>query len=156
MSEADRTTITYRQAVPADLPAIEALLVAAALTMAGVADHLTGFLLASDGATVVACAGLEIYGGTALLRSVVVDAAYLNRGVARRLVRAMLERAAAHRVTEVYLLTTTAAEYFRRFGFRPIAREEVAASVQASKEFGDSCCASAQAMRLRVNASKEV
>ena len=39
----------------------------------------------------------------------------------------------------VYLLTETAAEFFPRFGFRPIARDTVDPAVRASVEFTSAC-----------------
>ncbi len=139
-----------RSAHAQDLDEIEHLLQRAGLTIAGVRDHLDGFEVAEEEGRIVASAGLEIYGAAALLRSVAVDPAHRNRGVARELVQRLLNRAAGNGAGAVYLLTTTAADYFRRFGFEAIARDDVALVVQASEEFGDAYCETAQAMRLRV------
>jgi amino-acid N-acetyltransferase len=49
---------------------------------------------------------------------------------------------------ELYLLTETAAEYFPRFGFRPIAREAVSPAIHGSVEWTSACPVSAQAMVL--------
>ena len=46
------------------------------------------------------------------------------------------------------LLTTTAADFFLRFGFRPINRAEFPLITQASVEFQEACTASATAMSL--------
>jgi N-acetylglutamate synthase-like GNAT family acetyltransferase len=47
----------------------------------------------------------------------------------------------------VYLLTTTAADFFaRHFTFRPIGRAEVPVAVQQSVEFISACPQTAQAM----------
>jgi len=45
------------------------------------------------------------------------------------------------------LLTTTAADFFPKFGFEPIARADVPASVQSSIEFTSACPATATVMR---------
>jgi amino-acid N-acetyltransferase len=50
----------------------------------------------------------------------------------------------------VFLLTTTAERFFPRFGFEPIARDEVPASVLASVEFQSACPESAIVMRKRL------
>lgn len=131
-----------------DLPAIERLLNDADLTTVGVADHLPEFVVAEDGNAVVACAGLETYGGSALLRSVVVRPDYRSRGLGGRLVAELLDRAHRSGVQNVYLLTTTASEYFRRMGFEEVSRNKVDASVQTSQEFSAGSCATAKAMRL--------
>lgn len=130
----------------ADLEAICALLTASGLPTAGVADHLTGFLVVRDAGRIVATAGLEDHGDACLLRSVAVAPAYRGRGLGRTLVMALLESARARRHAEVYLLTDTAAGYFRRFGFQPTAREAVRPSVQRSAEFRIAACASSVVM----------
>lgn len=137
-----------RDAVPADLAAIESLLQSHRLTAAGVGDHVDAFVVAEDGGGIVASAGLEIYGTAALLRSVAVRPDHQGRGLARTLVDRLFDRARRDRVRSLYLLTTTAAPYFQRFGFAPISRDEVAAPVRASREFTDEQCAGAQAMRV--------
>jgi amino-acid N-acetyltransferase len=65
-------------------------------------------------------------------------------------VRALLVHATARGFRELYLLTTTAEEFFPRFGFERIGREEVPAAVRESVEFRESCPASATVMRLRL------
>lgn len=143
--------ITYRRAEPQDRASIEGLLTAAGLPTAGVAEQLRGFEVAHDAGRTVGTAGLEEYGRVGLLRSVAVDPEYRGRGVARELVERTLKRAAAAGIRNVYLLTTTAGSYFRKFGFEAIAREEVSPDVRASEEFGEACCDTAQAMRLILN-----
>ena len=89
-----------RSASAADLPAVEALLSAAGLPLAGVADAVDRFVVA----------GL------------------------RRL----------------YLLTTTAEEYFPRYGFRRIPRESASPAARESVEFREACPASAVTMVLEL------
>lgn len=137
-----------RPARPSDLPAVLALVTQAALPPDGVAEHIGGFLVAAREGEVVACAGLEVYGSCGLLRSVVVRPDHRGRGVGRAVVAAVIERARARGLSHLYLLTTTAAGYFARMGFRPLDRDRVPAQVQASAEFSAGCCAAAQAMGL--------
>ena len=145
--------VRLRAASAADLPLVERLLLEAGLVTAGVSEHIDHFLLADEDGRIVAAAGLERYGAQALLRSVAVAPGYRNHGLARSLVSLTLA-AAGDEVQEVYLFTETAADYFRRFGFVPIHREEVAPPVRASKEYGE-CCAGAQAMVLRLPSTGE-
>ena len=91
--------------------------------------------------------GLEVYGDRALLRSAVVDAGRRGTGVGQDLVETLLQRARSRGVREVYLLTTTAEDYFPRFGFSTISRTEVAPAVRASEEFRGACPDTAVAMR---------
>ena len=142
--------IRIRTAERSDLEAIERLLRESHLPTAGVAEQLSGFRVADDTGRVVASAGLETYDRAALLRSVVVDPGYRNRGLAAGLVRGLLDDLWGRGVADVFLLTTTAADYFRRLGFTPVSRGDVPRSVQASREFQDVQCETAQAMLLRL------
>lgn len=143
-------TVEIRRARPADLDEIERLLNDAELTTLGVADHLEEFLVAEDGRAIVGCAGLETYGASALLRSVVVRPEHRNRRIGGRLVAELLDGARRDAVRTVYLLTTTAPGYFAQIGFREVPRDQIDLSVQASQEFSAECCATAKAMRLDV------
>lgn len=90
-AETDGMTLDIRRARKADLGEIERLLRDAELTTLGVADHLRGFLVAEDARVIVGCAGLETYGASALLRSVVVSTRLSQIG--GRLVEDLLDRA---------------------------------------------------------------
>lgn len=141
-----RMTIT--PAEPTDLPAILDLLTQHGLPHAGLTEHMGAALVARAGGAVVGSAALEIYGGAALLRSLAVAPALRGQGLGGRLVAAALARAHALGVRRLYLLTTTAADYFPRFGFRPITRDEVDPAVRASAEFTGACPQSASVMAL--------
>jgi amino-acid N-acetyltransferase len=102
--------------------------------------------LAREGDQVVGIAGLEIYGTTALLRSVAVMTTWQGQGLGQQLATAALDLARAHGVREVYLLTETAPDFFPRLGFAPVARDAVAPAIQQSVEWTSACPVSAQAM----------
>lgn len=136
-----------REATPADWPAIESLLLANHLPIAGFRDAVSSAVVACTGEQVVGVAGLEIYGDAALLRSVAVDSRVRGQGLGQALTQHALASARAHNVADVFLLTTTAETFFPRLGFDPIERADVPASVQQSVEFKGACPASAVAMR---------
>jgi len=142
------TTIPITPAVPADLPAVLALLSANGLPHDGLAEHVAAALVAREGGTVVGSAALELYDAHALLRSVAVAAALRGQGLGHQLTTAALDLARACGVRRVYLLTITAAAYFPRFGFAPVARADVDLAVQASAEFMGACPASATVLAL--------
>jgi amino-acid N-acetyltransferase len=145
-------TVVPRVAQPDDLGAIETLLVAADLPVDGVAAGIGDFFVSEDGGAVVAAVGLEWYGPDALLRSLVVADEFRGRGLGRRLVAECLARAAVEKAEGVYLLTTTAEEFFARLGFCAVAREGVAVAIQSSAEFTSLCPASATVMYRRADA----
>lgn len=66
------TQLTLRQASAADWSAVQALLEANELSIDGAREHLSTYVLAVSNGEVVGCAGAEVYGDIALLRSVVV------------------------------------------------------------------------------------
>ncbi len=136
-----------RAATTRDLAAIKSLLEKYKLPVAGLEGHIATTLVAQRSARVVGCAALEVYGGAGLLRSVAVDEARRGAGLGHQLTQAALDLARARGLTSVYLLTTTAATFFPRFGFREVARDDVDPAVRASIEFTTACPASAVAMR---------
>lgn len=142
------TDITLAQA--GDLPAVLELLDRSELPRDGLAEHFDIALVARDGAQVVGSVAVERYGDAGLLRSVAVDRAYRSQGLGARLVSAALDQARREGLQSVYLLTTTAPDYFPRFGFTPIARGDVAPAVQQSVEFTSACPASALVMHAEL------
>jgi nucleoside-diphosphate-sugar epimerase/N-acetylglutamate synthase-like GNAT family acetyltransferase len=136
-----------RPAVTRDLPDITTLLAASALPLAGLEAHVATTLVARRNARIVGCAAVETYGAAGLLRSVAVDETRRGEGLGHQLTQAALDLARARGLKTVYLLTTTAAKFFPRFGFREIARDDVDPAVQRSVEFTKACPASAVAMR---------
>lgn len=140
--------VSIRPARPADLKEIGELLERADLPTAGVADHLPGFVVAEAEGHLVGLAGLEVHGDDALLRSVVVEPAFRGRGLGARLTERVLDAARTAEIGRVYLLTTTAEDYFPRHGFQRIRREDASPGVKRSVEFREACPASAVAMVL--------
>jgi len=133
-------------ATPADLPAIFELLQRSALPRDGLDAHVATTLVARDANGLVGTAALELYGTAALLRSVAVAAEQRGRGLGAALTATALDLARRRGVRTVYLLTETAAEFFPRFGFRPIPRADVDPAVRRSAEFTTACPASALVM----------
>ena len=143
----DCQCVELRGARSDDLPEVLALLREADLASAGVADAFSDFFVAEQDGRLIGAAGLEIYGPSALLRSVVVEDEWRGSGVGRRLIDTALEQARTRGIEDVFLLTTTAEHYFPRFGFACVSREAVGAEVKASMEFQGACPASAVVMR---------
>ncbi len=136
---------------PHDLRGALDLLGRAELTDQDVAERWGHyFVVREDDGRVVGVAGLEIHGEDGLLRSVAVDADYRGQGLAASLVEAALERAKRVQLRSVYLLTTTARDYFARRGFVDCPREEAPAAIRGSWEFRVGCPSNAAFMRRPV------
>jgi len=143
-------------AASSDLGAYLGLLARAGLPPDGLVDCLATALVARAGDALVGAVALELYGTHALLRSLVVDVAERGSGVGSALVGAALALARRHRVSEVVLLTETAAPFFARLGFAGVLRADVPESVQASVQFRTVCPASAIVMRIALPGSDVV
>jgi len=130
-----------------DRAEVLALLAACELPVEGVAEAFPrGYAVARRGGALVGAAGLETHGSAGVLRSVAVAAAERGTGLGVALTADRL--VAARGLDAVYLLTTTAADFYARFGFRPFPRTDVPAVVAASAEFATVCPASASCLRL--------
>ena len=128
-----------REARPSDFRAVAALLSANDLPVDGVEESFSSFIVAENGSEIVGAIGLENFGSTALLRSAVVAPKHRSGGVGRLLVDALLERAKKSGVEDIYLLTTSAEDYFPRFGFQRTTRARVPSAVAQSVEFRGAC-----------------
>ena len=132
---------------PDDADDVVRLLEQNSLPPEGLRDHVATTLVAREAGSIVGSAALEVYPEGALLRSVAVAPGRQGQGLGHALTEAALRLAADLNVPAVYLLTTTAEGYFPQFGFEPIARADVPASVQTSVEFTWACPSSAIVMR---------
>ena len=139
-----------RTALHTDLPTILELLSDNDLPDAGVADHVEKFILEFNDGQLIACAGLELHGTSALLRSVAVSTSQRSSGLGARLVKAQLEAARALEATSVSLLTTTAEMYFPRFGFEIVPRSTLPTELDNSLELRGICPDSAVAMHRKL------
>ena len=138
----------FRDAREEDWPAIEALLVACALPLDGAREHLADFIVCERG-EIVGCAGAEVYGDAALLRSVAVGNDARGSGIGTRLTTSILSRLQARGVRTVALLTTTAEAYFTKQGFVAAPRSAIPEALHVSAELKEACPATAVAMLLR-------
>jgi amino-acid N-acetyltransferase len=139
--------VRIQRALPADMDAVLGLVVANGLPTDGLQEHLSTTLVARRANVVIGSSALELYADGALLRSVAVDAREQGHGLGHRLTDAAIDLARTAGARSVYLLTTTAEEFFPKFGFERIARADVPAGVQASIEFTSACPSSATVMR---------
>jgi N-acetylglutamate synthase-like GNAT family acetyltransferase len=142
-----------RNATDTDLHDVERLLKTSDLPVEGVAQNFANFLIAEDRGEVVGTIGLERFGSVALLRSAVIAPEHRGTGIGRGLVEALLSRAAEEGIGEVYLLTTTAEDYFPRFGFRRSTRSAVPDALKSSAEFQGACPETATVMARSIRKS---
>jgi amino-acid N-acetyltransferase len=112
-----------------------------------VTAHPDRFYIGYDGDTRVGVGGVETYGTDGLLRSVVVKQSVRGNGLGTELCAALEATAAADGVERLYLLTTTAAAFFRQRGYVEIERGAAPAAIQQTSEFDDLCPTTATCMK---------
>lgn len=143
MSDAN---LTLEPAGTADLDRVEALLETDDLPTEDVRTGTGRFYLASVDGEFVGVGGLEVHGAAGLLRSVVVATDARGEGLGTELCTALEARAREAGVEALYLLTTTAAGFFRRCGYEALPREAVPPAIEHTAEFRELCPADATCM----------
>ena len=133
------------------LDQVERLLEAAGLPVDDIQTHTASFAGLGSGGTLVATGGLETYGAFGLLRSVTVKESARGNGLGTRMCDVLEARAAATGVEQLYLLTTTARDFFAERGYRELDRATVPPSIRATTEFQDLCPESAVVMARRLD-----
>ncbi|MGD1906881.1 MAG: arsenic resistance N-acetyltransferase ArsN2 [Leptolyngbyaceae cyanobacterium] len=113
-------------------------------------DHFWGWGSVEDPQGVI---GLELYDSVALLRSLAVAAEVRGTGVGKALVAAAEDYAQTEGVQALYLLTTTAAEFFARLGYGLADRDSAPESIKATREFSGLCPSSATFMMKQLRQS---
>ena len=122
-------------AMPGDVCAILDLVETVHLPPEGIAAAMEYFWVARAGERLIGAVGLEVYDDMALLRSLAVTPARQHTGLGRALTETALSYLTTRQFRAVFLLTTTAQEFFARHGFCLVARDAVPTSVQQSVEF---------------------
>lgn len=142
-------SIAIRRASGAELDRVASLLEANDLPSRDVRAKPECFFVAEAGATVVGVGGVEIRGTSGLLRSIAVTEANRGRGYGTALCDELEGHASREGVEALYLLTTTAASFFRRRGYEEVDRDDAPPSIRGTTQFSDLCPASATCMAKR-------
>ncbi|MFW9779921.1 MAG: arsenic resistance N-acetyltransferase ArsN2 [Candidatus Heimdallarchaeota archaeon] len=131
--------LEFETAAPNHLSSVLSLLKRFKLPVEDVESQLANFVVLRNQDQIVGCAGLEVYGSIALLRSVAVHPDWQGRSLGKQLVDHMMNRAHNEGVERVYLLTETGKVYFQKFGFRSLRRDEVDDRIKKTEEFTKLC-----------------
>ena len=140
LERADEETLTY----------VETLLERTGLPSADVRSNPDCFYVACEGGERVGVGGVENHGSAGLLRSVVVERPERGRGLGAVVCDRLEAAAAEDGVGTLYLLTTTAREFFADRGYAEIGRGEAPEVIRGTTEFADLCPATATCMRKRL------
>ena len=146
--------VTIRDLGGEEASAMRELLAVSELPTEDLADPsitLIGAFASDD--ELVGVVGLQACDDVGLLRSLAVAAHHRDRGIARRLCERVLQIAAERRWPALWLLTTTASDYFTRLGFEAVPRDEAPAAIRATAQFTSLCPSSAHVMRRLSNSA---
>lgn len=133
------STITIRPASATDFHKACALLQSEALPTIDLRPELQHFFLAFDQEQAIGLIGLDPYGSSGLLRSMIVLPVYRNHGVAARLIATLEAHATGLGIRQLFLITNTAAGYFQQKGFGMVQRDALPGDLATSAEFNGLC-----------------
>jgi len=94
--------------------------------------------------------GFESYGKDALIRSIVVNQDQRGKGLGKNLTQLLLTRAFNEGARQAWLLTTSAAPFFERAGFKTIERENAPQSIKDTRQAQSLCPSSAPLLTRRI------
>ena len=132
---------------PSDEAGIKALLAVCELPHEDLTTaHLEHFWVLRDGPRLAGVVGLEILGEIGLMRSLAVPEPYRGRGIGTRLTEKAENYARSQGITGLYVLTTTALDYFTKHGYVRTDRDAAPGALQDTAEFKSLCPDSAVCM----------
>lgn len=143
-------SLQLEQAGERQLGDVERLLAANGLPSKDIRSGSAQFYVAATGGGVVGAGGLELYGDGGLLRSVVVRESEQGEGIGTAICAGLEEIARAEGVEVLYLLTTTAVDFFTDCGYGEVERADAPPAIRGTTQFEDLCPATAVCMRKRL------
>lgn len=142
--------ISVRKALASDLRGIEFLLSSAQLPTGDIERHLSTFLVADNAGEIIGVGGLESCGnGIGLLRSFVITPQFRNQGIAARILEQVSADARKLGISALYLLTTTAQDYFAKRRFTLMARDQAPAMIRQTSQYATEPRCSRAALMFR-------
>jgi amino-acid N-acetyltransferase len=115
------------------------------------ASYLDNFFVIKDSGQIVGSVGLEICGEFGLLRSLALSESLRGQGIGAQLVGHIEKYAPSKNIRSIYLLTTTADQFFTHLEYQTIGRENAPEPVQETTEFQSICPACAVCMCKQIN-----
>lgn len=122
-----------------NLSVVKQLLKDANLPSEDIEEHWPTFLIAKAEDKIIGAVGLEVHENQGLVRSLVVAGAYRKYGVGKELYQSCINLAKSIGINEIGLLTTTAENFFAKFGFQKVSGDEIPMFIKKTKEFQVYC-----------------
>jgi len=137
-----------------DITVVEELLAENDLPADDVAEKIECIFLAKNDTDLIGIGGMELHGRYGLLRSLVTAPKFRGGGYGKIITLKLIDHAVESGVAAVYLLTTTASEFFEKLGFSVIDRAVVPTPIAKTSEFKELCPESAVCLRLELSPKK--
>ena len=107
-------------------------------------EKMQNFMVArGEDNTIIGVVGIEMFQEIGLLRSLAVQSAIRGKGLGSQLTREIESFACSKGIKTLYLLTMTAADFFSKFTYQVIQRNQAPESIQNTAEFNNLCPVSA-------------
>ncbi|MDO4244497.1 MAG: GNAT family N-acetyltransferase [Deinococcus sp.] len=132
--------IRLLQAGPDDFETVKSLLRQAELHTSSVTPEGSTYWIAFLDGKPGGCIGLEHGQGVSLIRSTAVLPDFRSHGLGRALVRSALTHATLRGDHTVYLFSSEAGDYWKRFGFVPSTAAEVEAAIPEAPQVKSGMC----------------
>lgn len=145
-------TVQIRPSRADDLEYATALLMQAGLPVDDLEVEKLAFTAECDDA-IYGLVGVESFGDTALLRSLVVAEPARGKGVGQLLVSALEVGGSEAGVAEMWLLTIDADGFFNRLGYEIRDRADAPESIRTTREFSGLCPGDAILMSKKLGVS---
>lgn len=139
--------INIRRATVNDLAGIKELLIANGLPIVGVDMNVNHFIVA-DNSRIMGVIGAQYSETKALLRSFAVNSRQRKCGVGTALIKQVQTQLRIQNTEEVYLLTDTAQEYFKRLGFYEISRDQMPLLLLKESGLDQACPCTSHCMKF--------
>jgi len=134
-----------------DFPKILVLLKECDLPVSDINFDKQEFLVAEINSEIVGSIALEKYGKNGILRSFAVRKAYRNQKIGEKLYNKTIALSKSSGIEQLYLLTTTAEQYFKKVGWKVIDRTKVPEEISSSTEFASVCPSISICMKSEIN-----
>lgn len=141
---------------PDDLAALKDFLATSGLPSEDLtAQHLEHFIILAQPERIAGSIGIEKLGTDALLRSLAVDTMMRGEGFGKRLLQEIESHALRNGVRNLYLLTTTADNFFEHHGYQRLDRLAAPESIRNTTQFARLCPVSARCLYKSLSPNEE-
>lgn len=129
------TPIEIRAGRPDEIDEISALITSESMPAIELDRWIDSFFVLDDGEKLVGCAGVEIYGEDACLRSVMTAPELRGTGEGIRMIKHALDYMRERGAKRCYLFTMTAEKWFPRFGFEVCSLDDFTSGARESWQY---------------------